>query len=257
VGALWTLLPSRTPGLVPLARRSLMLPLTLLALALSAQAIPGVSLAALPAIGVLWAAVVGTVVVGAVPLRGVIARAVGWLAVPLALLLPASIVQVAGEDVVGFEVAHREPRRLGPVHVAVSARFETAVPQAAPRGLALPVQAGLIDEIELRGGALIQVVVTGPAPDREPSALLRLDPDLDRELREVPDAPLPEAFGAAWKARAPEVSVRVTALRRNGAAVGIVVERPIGRSTVALVAAPASALDHAAPLYAAILADAR
>jgi hypothetical protein len=262
VGALWTLLPSRTPGLLPRARRSLMVPLGLVAAALVAHAVPGIVAAPLPAIGVLWASVVGTVLVGVIPIRGVVAKLVGWSAVPLVALLPLAAWQVAHEDIEATELAHRTAQVVSATRLEVPARFGRAE-AGGPPGLLLPLQSGLVDELERLGRGLVQVVVV-PADDAPEagatghrSALLRLDPSLDRELGEVVDAPLPPAFAAAWSDLGADAPLAVTGLRRNGTTVAIVVERAVGGRSVALVAAPPSVLDHAPAIYAAILADAR
>ncbi len=255
VGALWTLLPSRTPGLMPRARRSLMLPLSLVALALAVQAIPGVVRSSVPAIGLLWASVVGTVMVGAIPIRGIIARITGWLAVPLALLVPVAAWQVSAVDVEGFELARSRAVSLVGAAVDLPERFVLADPERYTPGL--PVAHGFVDNLARDGGNLVAVLAGPRDPEAAGTVLVQLQPELDRELREVAGAELPPAFAAAWDDSATPATLRITSLRRNGADVGLVIERDLDDVTVALVAAPAQALDHAPGLYAAILAGAR
>lgn len=271
VGALWSLLPVRTPGLPSRARRSVAIPLVLVGVALVLRAVPGVASAPVSVVGFLWAAVVGTMVVGMVPPAGVVAAILRWLAVPLVLAIPVAAVKVAREDVEAFTIAHRELLTIAPgVRTPLPRRMVPA--ETAPaEGPGLPIAAGWIDAIEREGGALVQLVVADvpgagdvEAPgDAHASALLRNDPSLYRELDEIEGADLPPAFAAALEATRAEASeppeageLHVTALRRNGVRIGLVVERDVGPHRVALVASPPSALDHAPRLYARILADA-
>ena len=274
VGALWSLLPVRTPGLPSRARRSVAIPLVLVGIALALRAVPGVVAAPLHVVGLLWAAVVGTMVVGMVPPQGPVAAVLRWLAVPLVLTIPLSGIKVAREDVEAFTIAHRVPMLLAEgVRTPLPGRI---VPTEAGPGVGpgLPVAAGWIDAIEREGGALVQIIVADApsvagaerAGDAHRAALLRNHPELDRELDEIGDAELPPEFASAWASvgasgsagpQAPSAeALHVTALRRNGVRVGLVVERDVGTRRVALVASPPAALDHAPRLYARILADA-
>lgn len=278
VGALWSLLPVRTPGLPARARRSVAIPLVLVGVALALRSVPGVVAAPLHVVGLLWAAVVGTMVVGMVPPQGVVAAILRWLAVPLVLTIPLAAVKVAREDVEAFTLAHRRPIALADgLETELPARFvPTEAEPAAGSGLSasagLPISAGWIDAIEQDGGALVQLVVADvpeaeAEADVDPSVLLRTHPELHRELDELDGAELPAGFAAAWRAVAPKgaapsarpparaPALRVTGLRRNGVQVGLVVERELGSRRVGLVASPPSALDHAPRLYARILAD--
>jgi membrane associated rhomboid family serine protease len=273
VGALWSLLPVRTPGLPSRARRSVAIPLVLVGVALALRAVPGVVSAPVSVVGFLWAAVVGTMVVGMVPPAGVVAAILRWLAVPLVLTIPVAAVKVAREDVEAFTIAHREPITIAPGVRTPLPRRMVPVEAAPAEGPGLPIAAGWIDAIEREGGARVQLVVADvpgagdveARGDAHASALLRNDPSLHRELDEIEGSELPPAFAAAFAATGaaaagvepPEAGeLHVTALRRNGVRIGLVVERDVGSHRVALVASPPSALDHAPRLYARILADA-
>lgn len=262
VGALWCLLPVRTPGLPSRARRSLAIPLLLVGLALALRAVPGVARAPIPPVGLLWAAAVGTTVVGMVSSHGAVGRVLRWLAIPAALTIPLSALKVAREDIEAFVVAHRQPQTVAEGIVSpLPSRMVPSEAVGSPR-LPLPVAPGWIDALEAEAGALVQMVVASggeeePAEGAPPSSVfLQRQPGLHRELGEVEGAELPPAFARAWSGVGASEALRVTALRRNGVSVGLVVERDVAGRRVALVAAPPAALDHAPALYAAILADA-
>jgi membrane associated rhomboid family serine protease len=257
VGALWSLLPVRTPGLPSRSRRSVAIPLVLVGIALALRFVPGVVTAPLHVVGLLWAAVVGTMVVGMVPPQGIVAAVLRWLSVPLVLTIPLAGVKVAREDVEGFTIAHRVPVALADgVSTALPGRF-VPTPAEPAVGRGLPISAGWIDALERDHGALVQLIVADASDDTHATALLRNHPELSRELDEIEDATLPPEFAAAWAQAAAQADApRVTALRRNGVRIGLVVERDLGPGRVALVASPPSALDHAPRLYARILADA-
>jgi hypothetical protein len=107
----------------------------------------------------------------------------------------------------------------------------------------------------LRGGALVQVMVLEGGSSPQSSALIRLDPQLSRELVVREDAGLDAGSRAAL---AGVEGLSTYTLQRNGVAVGRVIERSFGAvgPTVVLVAAPGEALEQAPRLYAQIVADA-
>ncbi len=259
--ALWILLSPQT-SLPRRTRRVLALPLVLLVVALlltiprSAQGLEG------SGVGLVVAGLVGMVVVAVAAPRGMIATGLRGLAVLVAVAVPVAVVQVATEDVRAQAVASRRTLEVDGVGIAVPPHFAVIEQREDATGEAWPRWPGLHDALAERVGHRVQVLVTRPPPDaEEPSALLRVEPALARELFEVPSAP-PEVWSAAYRRRAgatAEAALRTTVLRRNGADVGIVIERGIGEgeACVALIAAPASALTHAPELYAAILADAQ
>lgn len=305
VAALWTLLPGRTPTIASRARRSLAIPLLLVAAALVLSAVPGMLVSDVAPAGLAAAAVVAIVVIGIVPHHGRASRGLAWLAAPLLVLLGVAVAQVSREDVEAFAIARRDGVTVAGVFVQVPSQITPTDPRPRSR-LPLAVQRGLVDEVALRGGAVVQVISAPPLEPAEPAtgadageaagrgedesnatpnALLRLAPELDRELGVI-DGELPPGFAAAWESlqdasgEAPDGenngggsdagdtadpatgprALRVTKLRRNGADIGLVIERTIGNAphqrTVALVAAPGDALDHAPRLYATILHDA-
>lgn len=275
VAALWTLLPARTPGIAARTRRSIAIPLALVGVAQLVSLQPGLLAADVSFAGLAAAAVVGMLGVGLVPPRGWAAKIVGALAVPLAVLLGLAALQVAREDIEAFVVSRREAAQLPGVVVSLPSSFATTARRDVPH-LALPVHAGRVDTIALRGGNLVQIIsaptvagsnadaeVADQSPAASTCALLRVHPQLRRELTVLDAPPLPSQFAEAYADIAgPEAQAELTlsSLRRNGQTVGLVIERTVGAGptarAVALVAAPAEAVEHAPRLYAAILADA-
>ncbi|MBL4689022.1 MAG: rhomboid family intramembrane serine protease [Nannocystaceae bacterium] len=273
VGSLWTLLPSRTPGIAARTRRSIAIPLVLVGLAQVVSIKPGLLAADVSFAGLAAAALVGMVSVGLVPARGWAAKLVGSLAVPLVLLTVYGGYKVASEDVEAFVTARREGVELSGALVRLPLAF-APTPRRDVALIPVPLQAGWVDTIELRSGDLVQVFsapaeegraeegASGVTSARPSCALLRVHPELGHELTALPDATLPPAFEAAFDELSGEQSsgLRAWTLRRNGASLGVVIERTMGDGqdapTLAILAVPAHALDHAPGLYAAILFDA-
>jgi membrane associated rhomboid family serine protease len=261
-GALWVLLSPRT-NLPRRTRRVLALPLVLLLLAIAVM-IPrqGTGLD-VSAAGLVVAALVGMLGVAAGPPQGRVAAALRGVAAVLVLVLPLAVGVTAWQDPGAFALAHRRPVAADGVQLRVPARLQVVPEGAGVDALAdpWPLLPGLHDALAQRVGHRVQILVTPtPAAAGGPSALLRAEPSLGHAFEEV-DAPLPAAFDRAFRAAvdapAAEPGLRSTVLRRNGQAVGLVIERALGQGTsVVLVASPPAALDHDAALYAAILAEA-
>ena len=275
VGALWTLLPARTPGIASRTRRSVAIPLILVALAQVVSLQAGLLATDVSFAGLAAAAVVGMLCVGLVPPQGWSAKLMGWLAIPLVGLLAFGAFKVAREDVEAFVTARRDGAALDGAVVKLPSTF-APTERRRVTGLRMQIEKGFVDTVELRSGDLVQIVSApvagagdedGDEDGDDPSptnALLRIHPELRRELSVIGDARIPEDFEAAYEALTEDeldaAPLVATTLRRNGEPLGVVIERTVGHPaaprTVALIAAPADALDHAPRLYAAILHDA-
>ncbi|MCX4245902.1 rhomboid family intramembrane serine protease [Paraliomyxa miuraensis] len=264
-GALAVLLAPRT-SLPRRTRRVLALPLLLLLLAL-AVTIPreGAGLH-VSGVGMGAAAMAGALSTSLATWRwcAAVLRVIGF---GLVLCLPVALLQVGLEDPQAFELEHRRSLTAQGVVLSVPARFEVLTePRERPAGAPWRLEPGLHDTLAQRVGDRVQVLVTPTGPEsqsdsRSHSALLRVNPDLRRALVDV-EAPAPPGFQEAYErasARAgiDPATLRSTIVRGDGIDVGIVLERPLpGGISVVLIAAPPSALDHDAALYAAMIADA-
>lgn len=258
VATLWTLVPMRTPGIAPAVRRSLVVTLLLLLGAQLLACVPGDQALRSTPLALGGAALLGSLVAIALPpnLPRALVRGLGGLLVAVIGVVIVAGVQVAGEDPIGFASLHRE-RRAGDhgVSLALPRSFERVSAAGERQHPLLPVYQGWIDMQALRGGALVQVMVLEGGSVAGSSALIRLDPKLQRELvvrddEEVtPDVRAILDAGGRWS---------TYTLQRNGEAVARVIERPLGAvgPTVVLVAAPGFALAQAPLLYAQIVADA-
>ncbi|MEM6992346.1 MAG: rhomboid family intramembrane serine protease [Myxococcota bacterium] len=274
VGALWTLLPARTPGIAPRTRRSIAIPLGLVALAQIVSLRPGLLADDVSFAGLAAAAVVGMLCVGLVPPRGWPAKLMAACAVPLLALTAIGAFGVAQEDVEAFVTARRDGVEVPGAVVRVPAAFAPTARREVP-GLALPLQQGWVDTVELRSGDLVQLFAAPPraevsdgdgeeAPQAGAQcALIAVHPELLREVSVLPDATLPEAFASAYDALSASDELVAWTVRRNGVALGLVIERTLDPETpggegrrLAMLAAPAEALTHAPRLYASILFDA-
>jgi len=273
VSALWTLLPSRTPGIAPRTRRTIAIPLFLVGAAQLLSLQRDVLAADVVFAGLAAAAVVGMLCVGLVPPRGVASKALAAVGVALLGLTAVGAFKVASEDIEAFTVTRREGAALPGAVVQLPSSFSATDRRAVP-GLPLSLEAGWVDAVALRGGDLVQlfaVPISSDPPDGDMSdicALLAVHPELEHELTILPDADIPPKFAAAYEAlqaTEPESSgsqgLTAWALRRNGRSIGIVIERTLhqadGAHRVAVLAAPAQAADHAPQLYASILFDAQ
>ena len=173
---------------------------------------------------------------------------------------------VAGCSFALVRAARQEPLSLvadapwtafesGPATISTPRTFEFIDERQDVAGLPLPLQIGVLDGLALRAGDLAQVAVVVPDHDAELTVpgLLLLDPSLDAELTLVPRE-LPEAFVEMG------VEADAYAVRRNGAELGITLERRLGPAPddpcVVLFAAP-GALERQASIYARILTEAR
>ncbi|MBL9100084.1 MAG: rhomboid family intramembrane serine protease [Myxococcales bacterium] len=258
VATLWTLVPTRTPGVSPGVRRSLVVTLLLLVGAQLLACMPGDHALRSTPLALAGAALVGSLIAVALPpnLPRALARVLAALLVGVVGLVVIAGVQVAREDPIGFAIRHREPRP--PEHgvtLTLPRSFERVSTAGERRHPLLPVYPGWIDMQALRGGALVQVMVLEGGSSPQSSALIRLDPQLSRELVVREDAGLDAGSRAAL---AGVEGLSTYTLQRNGVAVGRVIERSFGAvgPTVVLVAAPGEALEQAPRLYAQIVADA-
>lgn len=248
VATLWTLLPNRTPGLLSTVRRSVVLTLLFLLGAHVFACLPtAYGLRSTPlALGTsaFVASALALLLPPSLP---------AWTRRPIAALCLAGIavvglaaVKVAREDPIAFAAAHRDhPAVEGGVALALPASFER-VEADARRHPAMRVFPGWLDGQALRGGHLVEFLVAEGLTDADGPALFALDPTLARELVIRPeDDPAPAFAGFANYT-----------LQRNGEPIARLIERRLGDRALLLLAAPPSALDQAAELYAAILSDA-
>lgn len=248
-GALLLLPRARTPGLLPSTRRAMAIPLALVLVAEIGGALAGVFALDVPLAGAWVAMLWAVVVIGLWPASGRLAGvlgAIGWLGlVPLAV----GIAQIGREDPQAFLAARRVVVHAeGDVIVPVPSNL-VACDRVVEPSLALPIERGHVDAYALRGGQLVEIL-TGVAPADTPLPIA-IDPSLSLQLDAIATAP-PRALVRRLDAS----EVRAFHLRRNGADVALVVERRVGKGTIALVAAPPGAWRSGATLYAQILADA-
>ncbi|MEM9456306.1 MAG: rhomboid family intramembrane serine protease [Myxococcota bacterium] len=261
VGAALSVLLSPRNTLPRRTRRILALPLVLLLLALAVMIPREAEGLDVSAVGMVTALLVGLLGVGLAPPQGrraAILRGLGFL---LVLAGVAAVGMVATEDPQAFAYGDRRPLRAEGVVLEVPSRF-AVVTEADPEPVGpWPVFPGLHDQLAQRVGDRVQVLVTAsPQEPDEPSALLRIDDALTRELVERA-APPPPRWQQAYREIAGDEALgalRSTVVRRNGDDLGVVIERPLpgGEVSVVLLAAPIDALEHDADLYAAVLADA-
>lgn len=258
VATLWTLVPARTPAISPGVRRSLVVTLLLLLGAQLLACMPGDHALRSTPLALAGAACVGTLLALALPanLPRALARGLGALLVAVTGLVIVAAVQVGREDPIGFAVHHREtrPPERG-VTLTLPRSFERVSTGGERRHPLLPVYQGWIDMQALRGGALVQVMVLEGGATPQASALIRLDPQLERELVIREDAAVDPAVRAILDASG---AWSTYTLQRNGESVARVIERQLGAvgPTVVLVVAPGLAIDQAPGLYAQIVADA-
>jgi membrane associated rhomboid family serine protease len=273
VAALWTLLPIRTPGLRPRARRGMTIPLVLVLGAQLAALHRGLLSMDVPAVGLLVAAALAIACVGLLPLRGAVARGAAWLALPLVLTVPIAVFKVAREDVVAYAVAHRSKtitHRGVTLRVPEAFSLTTGDPSAHTP---MAVLEGIVDTIALRRGQLVQFVVSPTAercgrpscPESDAAsqlpALFVAEPSLRHGLDpRVEDAPPAGLLRAFEEAGGDPTQLRSFALRMGGRTVGRVVEREVGHGgaarVVSLLFAPESGVEHAPTLAATLLAGA-
>lgn len=241
-------------GVRQAARRRLMVPLVMVAVAQGVSAIPGFLAVEASWHGLLAAAVVG-VLIAFLPAH---ARA-RWVELGVAFLLTAActvaLVRTAREDPSSLvERARWTVFEAGPASLSAPRTFEFIDERQDVAGLPLPLQVGVIDGLALRAGELAQIMVVVPDHDADLSrpGLLLLDPRLDAELTLVP-MELPQAFVET------SAGAHAYAVRRNGAELGVTVERRLGPApedpSVVLFAAP-GALERQASVYARVLAEA-
>ncbi|KIG15102.1 hypothetical protein DB30_06010 [Enhygromyxa salina] len=280
--ALWLLLPSRTPALAPRARRNLIVTLVLLMVAnllTNLPGMPGLSGGAsggtsggfgLASIGFAPVALVVTIVFASVLTLALpldqprwVARALGACVGATLLANVAGAVLVAQDDPETFLVDHRAQRcELDGVVVHTPLGL---IPVTDPPELPfeVPLVSGLVDTLELRDGSLVQLAVhrQAGAADAESPALFQAVEGLSGELSATAAGSLPEPFVELIDAE-PAGTWTATDLWRNGERVGRVIEKQVSagadeRVTLMLVASPASALEHAPRVYAAIMREAK
>ena len=239
-------------GVRQVARRRLMVPLTMVAVAQGISSIPGFL-----AVETAWFGLLGALLVGAG--LGVVPAA-RWSDGIVATVLVvasgfASVHALRSDPVQQLQRAPWTRHALGPVTVDAPPTFERIEELQDVPGLPLPIARGLLDGLALRAGALAQVAVVVPehgSPPETPGLLL-LDPTLDAELTLVPTA-LPEAFLAAGL----EGHAEAHMVRRNGALLGWTVTRRLGATPedprVVLFTAPGP-LERQGAIYARILRD--
>ncbi|PRP99306.1 Rhomboid family protein [Enhygromyxa salina] len=270
--ALWLLLPSRTPALASRSRRNLIVTLALLLVANVVTNLPG--LPGLSGAGIGFAPIALVVTIGfasaitlAMPLEPP-----RWLAIVQELNVGAALlatgvaaVIVIQADPETYLVDHRAQRcELDGVVVHTPSSL---MPLTEPPDLPyeLPLVEGLVDALELRDGSLVQLAVhrqtaiSGDDGDRAP-ALFGLVDGLAGEVSATALGPLPEPF-VELVAADPAGRWGGSDLWRNGERVGRVIEKriegPAGeRVTLMLIASPATAIEHAPRVYAAIMREA-
>ena len=174
---------------------------------LLSAAVVGALLAMLPVRpGLRWA---GAVVAGALTVWTGVAWSHVW----------------AADEVAAIQDAAWSEYAIADVRISLPATFERIEERSEVPGLPLPLQAGMLDGVALRGGEMAEFAAVVPHADAEPGVpgLLLLDPSLDAELTLVPtevpaalrDAGVGEDATAHW-------------VRRNGVRLGLTVARALG-----------------------------
>ena len=205
------------------ARRRLMVPLIMVAVAQGVSAIPGFLAVEATWHGLLAATLVGSGL-GLLPTER-------WsdsvVAIVLLGLSAVGLVRSAATDPVEQveRFASWRTHTVGPVELLAPNTFEFVEERQEVPGLPLPVQVGTLDSLALRAGEMVQFAVVVPehGADLDAPGLLLLDPGLDAELTLVP-ADLPEPFlaeGLDGQAQAHRV-------RRNGVELGWTITRRLG-----------------------------
>ncbi|HWB77862.1 MAG TPA: hypothetical protein VG755_23000, partial [Nannocystaceae bacterium] len=253
-GALLLLPAARTPGLGAAARRSLLVPLSVVLVAQLGGALVSAFALEVPLAGVWIAALWGVLVVGLLPSHGRVATVAGWVGAAFVLPLALGVAQVAREDIEVFLTSSRMEVKDSNARVKLPSTFVATDGRRDP-ALRIPLVHGYVDALALRAGDIVQVVdgrVEGDAP-----LPMQLDTTLNHELDAVPGE-VPAALAKRIVAAGGSVdSLRAFRLRRNGEDVALVIERALpGDRRIALVGAPPQALTRAPQLYGSILGDA-
>lgn len=251
-GALWTLGPWSRTSVVPAMRKRVLAPMLLMLLAQALAAIPGLAALEVSPVGLITAAAWG-MLVAMVPERG-IGRSLRWAAIPLLVVVAASVILVARTDARAAYLAGPSQRILvGDRWLDLPPQFETVRERVVVKGLAIPLQPGAIDRLALRVGQQLQVVATPSDATVAIPSLLQLDPTLQHELHAV-EAPTPTGFIAAYEqAGGNPDELRTVSLRRNGRAIALLIERRMGDEVRAIFASPPTALRPASDVLAGVL----
>jgi len=260
--ALWQLLPSRSRAVMPRSRRNLAVTLTLLLVANLLTSWPGLVGFGVAPVALLVTALVASLTVLSWPTdASLVVRRVLGVGVGLALVANlVAFVAVLREDPEAYLVESRAQRcELGGVvvHTPIG-----VTPMTLDRKVPfdLPIVDGLLDTLELRDGSLVQLAVYRGLGSGDRPALFELVEGLAGELVATAPGPLPSPFAELL---ADDPSWRGWDLWRNGERVGRVIEHRLpdapsdAPATIMLLASPASAVDHAPTVYAAILAEAQ
>ena len=266
-GALWALLPSKTPTVAPRARRNLVVTLSALAIITLLMVLPATLGSPTSPVAILATAVMASLLVLPAPTligrpREDISHVREWLVGGAAVLLAALVlfavwrVAETPRDLAALE-GRRQCSASG-VEFEVPERFVLA--QRDPQELyGLPIYEGLVDRLELdarAAGGVVQLLVIPVAPeaaDGQP-ALFRRDEELGRRVGVTAADDLSDAYDPSWRAYDLRINGRVIA-RSHERRVADADGRPV--ADVVLVSAPADSLRHSASLYAAMLASAR
>jgi len=271
VGAIWTLLPIRSPAFPQRARRALLIPLLFVLVAQILCIVPGVVALTVPAVGVLVAFAVGlgNAWIPATPrLRGA-----GWAALPLVLAVAgATLAALVVDPRTVYEAGAPRRIELGGRVVTVERPFAAVDARAEVFGLAMPLLPGAVDALAIRTGDQVQLVGAvrmdaaprgeGTTDAPEGSLLFAVDPTLRREMVESVGE-VPAAFAVAFRrAGGDPDALRWVTYRRNGKVVAAVLERRTPPESanadpwvVGLLVSPPEALEVAPGVYARALAS--
>jgi membrane associated rhomboid family serine protease len=258
VAAMWTLLPSRSPAMTHRSRRSIGITLVLLFVANLLASLPAFLGLDYPPIALLAAGAWGTALSIGLPvsLPRFLERVFQGVMLLVLVATGFGVAMTFQTDAESSLVANREREcEFSSVKVSVPTTFEWIKAEESRTGYALPVFDGMTDELALRAGNLVQLVVVDAWPEDKP-ALLGGTPELERRFSFTAVPTLPEG----WEEPPADQTLRAWEVRQNGVVVGSLVERRLevqgAPRGVTLIGSPAVALTHTPRLYGALLSDA-
>ena len=258
VGALWTLVPMRSPKLSSKQRKGMALTFVFLLGAQILACLPDALGLVTKPIALISAACIATLLSWVLPVRLArwTTRLVQIAAAGSIALIGFAVYQTARENPQAFPQQTNKVQYQG-VELNLPAYFQQTSPNEQ-----LPIKIfaeGLVDQQSLRMGDLIEVmVVLHKETDKDelgtPKLIARF-PHLLHEFRIGKNLDIPAETKQILDDA--EDSWSTYTLRRNGVDVVRVIERNLQDRSVVLLSSPISLLTHSPEFYASIIADAQ